>query len=63
MQSFGYPTWCLEYVDDGGVYDIVKKFIALVQSDGKITHNIAIEIGKISSMLWEIASIKPLWMS
>ncbi len=47
MQSFGYPTWCLEYVDDGGVYDIVKKFIALVQSDGKITHNIAIEIGKI----------------
>lgn len=47
MQSFGYPTWCLEYVDNSGVYDIVKKFIALVQSDGKITHNIAIEIGKI----------------
>lgn len=47
MQSFGYPTWSLEYVDDSGVYDIVKKFIALVQSDGKITHNIAIEIGKI----------------
>ncbi len=47
MQSFGYPTWSLEYIDDSGVYDIVKKFIALVQSDGKITHNIAIEIGKI----------------
>lgn len=47
MRVFGYPTWCLEYVDDNGVYDIVKKFIALVQSEGKSTHNIAIEIGKI----------------
>ncbi len=47
MQSFGYPTWCLENVDDCGVYDIVKKYITLVQSDGKITHNIAIEIGRI----------------
>ncbi len=47
MQSFGYPTWSLEYVDDIGIYDIVKKYIALVQSDGKGTHNIAIEIGNI----------------
>lgn len=47
MQSFGYPTWCLENVDVCGVYDIVKKYIRLVQSDGKITHNIAIEIGRI----------------
>ena len=47
MQSFGYPTWCLEYVDDYGVFDFIKKYIALVQSDSKITHNIAIEIGKI----------------
>lgn len=47
MQSFGYPTWSLEYVDDSGIYDIVKKYIALVQSDGKVTHNIAIEIGNI----------------
>lgn len=47
MQSFGYPTWSLGYVDNSGVYDIVKKYIALVQSDGKVTHNIAIEIGNI----------------
>lgn len=47
MQAFGYPTWGLEYVDDIGIYDIVKKYIALVQSDGKVTHNIAIEIGNI----------------
>ncbi len=47
MQSFGYPTWSLEYVDDIGIYDIVKKYITLVQSDGKVTHNIAIEIGNI----------------
>lgn len=47
MQSFGYPTWSLEYVDDSGIYDIIKKYIALVQSDGKVTHNIAIEIGNI----------------
>lgn len=45
MQSFGYPTWSLEYVDNSGVYDIVKKYIALVQSAGNVTHSIAIEIG------------------
>ena len=47
MREFGYPTWCLEEVDTAGVFDIIKKYIALVQSEGKTTHNIAIEIGKI----------------
>jgi len=48
MRELGYPVWCLREVDTTGVYDIVKKYIALVQSEGKATHNIAIEIGKIA---------------
>lgn len=48
MREFVYPVWTLEEVDDAGVYDIVKKYIALVQSDGKAAHDIAIDIGKIA---------------
>ena len=48
MREFVYPVWTLEDVDDAGVYDIVKKYIALVQSDGKVAHDIAIDIGKIA---------------
>lgn len=47
MRDFVYPVWTLEEVDNNGVYDIVKKYIALIQSDGKAAHTIAIEIGKI----------------
>lgn len=47
MRDFVYPVWTLEEVDNTGVYDIVKKYIALIQSDGKAAHTIAIEIGKI----------------
>lgn len=47
MRNFVYPVWTLEEVDNTGVYDIVKKYIALIQSDGKAAHTIAIEIGKI----------------
>lgn len=47
MRDFVYPVWTLEEVDNPGVYDIVKKYIALIQSDGKAAHTIAIEIGKI----------------
>lgn len=46
MRDFVYPVWTLEEVDNTGVYDIVKKYIALIQSDGKAAHTIAIEIGK-----------------
>lgn len=48
MREFVYPVWTLEEVDNVGVYDIIKKYIALVQSDGKAAHDIAIEIGKIA---------------
>lgn len=47
MRDFVYPVWTLEEVDNTGVYDIVKNYIALIQSDGKAAHTIAIEIGKI----------------
>lgn len=47
MRDFVYPVWTLEEGDNTGVYDIVKKYIALIQSDGKAAHTIAIEIGKI----------------
>ncbi len=46
MREFGYPVWCLEDVDPT-TFDIVKKYINLVQSKDKETHNIATEIGRI----------------
>lgn len=48
MREFVYPVWTLEEVDNAGVYDIVKKYITLVQSDGQAAHDIAIDIGKIA---------------
>ena len=47
IRDLGYPIWCLEEVDTLGIFDIVKKYIGLVQSVGNTTHNLAIEIGKI----------------
>ncbi len=48
MRDLVYPVWCLEDVDSYGVYDLVKKYIALVQSDGDMAHDIANDIGKIA---------------
>lgn len=48
MRGLVYPVWCLEDVDTSGVYDLVKKYIELVQSDGNKAHDIANEIGKIA---------------
>lgn len=45
MQALGLPVWTLEEVDSCGVYDIVKKYIDLVQKDGNEAHKIAITIG------------------
>ena len=47
MRELGYPVWCLEDVDTTGVFDLVKMYIALVQSKGDDAHDIANEIGKI----------------
>ncbi len=48
MRDLEYPVWALKEVDNAGVYDIVQKYITLVQADGKSAHDTAIEIGKIS---------------
>lgn len=34
MREFVYPVWCLSEVDTFGVFDIIKKYIKLIQSDG-----------------------------
>ena len=48
MSKLGLPVWCLENVDNNGVYDIVEKYIELVQKEGKEAHQKAVEIGKLS---------------
>jgi len=48
MTDLGLPIWVLSEVDDFGVYDVVEKYIALVQKEGAEAQKIAIEIGKLS---------------
>lgn len=47
MRGFRFPVWCLEEVDTTGVFDLVKKYIELVQSPGDKAHDIAKQIGEI----------------
>lgn len=49
MRALNLPVWCLEEVDTEGVFDVVQRYIDLVQKEGKETHRAAIEIGKIAS--------------
>ena len=48
MRNLAYPVWCLEDVDTAGVFDLVKLYIKLVQSNGDNAHDVANEIGKIA---------------
>jgi hypothetical protein len=50
MKDIGLPIWVLSQVDELGVYDIVEKYIALVQAndEGADAQSIAIDIGKIA---------------
>jgi len=48
MRGLGLPVWCLAEVDDYGVYDVVQKYIELVQKEGNEAHKKAVEIGKIA---------------
>jgi len=48
MTDLGLPIWVLSEVDEFGVYDVVEKYIALVQKEGAEAQKIAIEIGKVS---------------
>lgn len=48
MRGLAYPVWCLEDVDSNGVFDIVRMYIELVQSNGDNAHDIANRIGKVA---------------
>jgi hypothetical protein len=49
MRSLELPVWCLKEVDSAGVFDVVSKYIELVQKEGSEAHKKAVEIGKIAS--------------
>jgi hypothetical protein len=48
MRKLKLPVWCLEAIDDAGVYDVVCKFIEFVQKEGSEAHSKAVEIGRIA---------------
>lgn len=45
MQKLRLPVWCLEDVDNAGVYEFVEKYIEFIQKEGKEAHKIALSIG------------------
>ncbi|MRR05466.1 MAG: hypothetical protein EG828_00750 [Deltaproteobacteria bacterium] len=49
MSSLNLPVWCLEEVDTVGIFDVVQKYIELVQMEGHEAHKKAVEIGRIAS--------------
>ena len=50
MRALKLPVWCLEQVDTVGIFDVVQKFIELVQKEGNEAHKIAVEMGRIASI-------------
>ncbi|MDR1766155.1 MAG: hypothetical protein LBR77_08740 [Lachnospiraceae bacterium] len=48
MRALGLPVWVLSEVDRDGIYEMVEKYIQLVQKEGRDTHAIALELGKAS---------------
>ena len=49
MRSLNLPVWCLQEVDIEGIFDVVQKYIELVQMEGNEAHKKAVEIGRIAS--------------
>ncbi len=49
MRDLNLPVWCLEEVDTVGIFDVVQKYIELVQKEGNEAHKKAVEIGRIAS--------------
>ena len=49
MRGLNLPVWCLKEVDTVGIFDVVQKYIELVQKEGNEAHKKAVEIGKIVS--------------
>lgn len=50
MAELGLPIWALSEVDEFGIYDVIEKYIVLVQKEGEEAQQIAIELGKISQI-------------
>lgn len=59
MRGLNLPVWCLEEVDTVGIFDMVQKYIELVQKEGNEAHKKAVEIGKIASAKPSIADSLP----
>ena len=55
MRGLGLPVWCLAEIDDDGVFDVVQKYIELVQKEGNEVHKKAVEIGKIAMVKSSLA--------
>ena len=55
MRGLNLPVWCLEEVDAIGIFDVVQKYIELVQKEGNEAHKKAVEIGKTASAKPSIA--------
>jgi len=55
MRGIGLPVWCLGEVDGNGVFDVVQKYIELVQKEGNEAHKKAVEIGKIAMVKTSLA--------
>jgi hypothetical protein len=59
MHGLYLPVWCLEEVDTVGIFDVIQKYIELVQREGKEAHKKAVEIGKIASTKLSLANDLP----
>lgn len=55
MRGLNLPVWCLEEVDEVGIFAVVQKYIELAQKEGNEAHKKAVEIGKIASAKPSIA--------
>ena len=49
MRSLKLPVWCLEEVDTIGIFNVVQKYIELVQKEGNEAHKKAVKIGQIAA--------------
>jgi hypothetical protein len=50
MRDLKLPVWCLEEVDTYGIFDVIQRYIELVQNEGNEAHKKAVEIGAIASV-------------
>ena len=50
MRGLGLPIWCLKEIDKFDVFDIIHKYMELVQKEGRKQFEKATELGKIFTM-------------